>query len=127
MGHALPLPPHRRAPSVLDSHTLQTPPCPTPREPRILRVSIPTWFGADPCAPSSRHFPALRQQRIHPHPATPVPSLQVYYEKRKRRQEEKAAHSLQAGTSKKERKGSVNNGEQPCAKPTYHPSYSAHT
>jgi len=35
---------------------------------------------------------------------------QVYYEKRKRRQEEKAAHSAQAGTSKKERKGSVNNG-----------------
>jgi len=35
---------------------------------------------------------------------------QVYYEKRKRRQEEKAATQSQAGTSKKERKGSVNNG-----------------
>jgi len=36
---------------------------------------------------------------------------QVYYEKRKRRQDEKAAAAQsQAGTSKKERKGTVNNG-----------------
>lgn len=37
--------------------------------------------------------------------------LQVYYEKRKRRQDEKAVAShSQPGTSKKERKGSINNG-----------------